>query len=107
MQGLVDSLYGTHVSLCINAVWALGQITEKNPQLLANVLETAVTRLRRILQKNHNSSLLRNVSITLTRLVPLCAPQLAGVSSVVSFSVQTKRELPFRIFRSESAKVSH
>jgi hypothetical protein len=74
---LLDSLYGSHVSLCMNACWALGELCLRAP-LPAPAIQEAVSRLRRILLRDHDGPLLRNVAITLCRLAPSCPALLAS-----------------------------
>lgn len=75
---IVDSLYGSNVNLCMNASWALGELAVRVP-VSKEVAEEAFSRLRRILARDHNAGLLRNVAITICRLAPLCAPLLASL----------------------------
>ncbi len=74
---LLDSLYGSHVSLCMNACWALGEMCVR-ASLPAAAVQEAVSRLKRILCRDHDSQLLRNVAITLCRLAPACPALLAS-----------------------------
>ena len=74
---LLESLYASNVSLCMNASWALGEICVRT-QIPAQAAQEACSRLRRVLARAQDSGLLRNVAITLCRLAPLCSALLAS-----------------------------
>ncbi len=74
---LLDCLYGSNVSLCMNASWALGEMCMRM-QLPPAVTQEAVARLKRVLCRDHDGPLLRNVAITLCRLAPSCAQLLSS-----------------------------
>lgn len=77
LPALLDSLYGSHVALCMNACWALGELCAR-ATLPAAAAQEAAGRLKRILCRDHDGQLLRNVAITLCRLAPACPALLAA-----------------------------
>lgn len=74
---LIDNLYGSYTDLCVNASWALGELSDRlGPRMAPNAPE-AVTRIVRILRSHHEPMLLRNLSITLAR-ISMYSPQLVA-----------------------------
>ncbi len=65
---LIDNLYGSYTNLCVNAAWALGEMSDRLGPRMAQQTPDAVTRIVRVLRSHHDPLLLRNLSIALSRL---------------------------------------
>lgn len=74
---LVDNLYGSYTDLCVNASWALGELSDRLGPRLAPHAPEAINRIVRVLRSHHDPMLLRNLSITLARLA-MHNPQLVA-----------------------------
>lgn len=64
---ILDNLLGSFTALCINASWALGSLCDRLGPNMSHAPQL-VQRLQRLLMKDHDSQLLRNVAIVLSRI---------------------------------------
>lgn len=74
---LVENLFGSYTYLCVNAAWALGELSDRLGPRMAAQCPEAVTRIVRVLRSHHDPLLLRNLAITLSRLA-MHSPQLVA-----------------------------
>lgn len=74
---LIDNLYGSYTDLCVNAVWALGELADRMGPAIAPKVDEAATRIARLLRAHRDPLLLRNLAITMARLSTYNAAPLA------------------------------